>query len=457
MTSLLELRRESQGAAGRRTGIRPLAGHSLSSWLCLAGLVTTMFAGQTRYLGWPFAPNRILLALALLALFHERTRRRPEAEPGARTWPQWEPAALAMAALLLWATGSAIAAGTLHTSLGFYALLDRLAFPFLFFFAGPWIFRTPQQRDLLLKVLVLIGLYLGATAFFEVIGPKSLIRPRFIDDPALGIHYGRARGPFLSAEPDGLIMLTCAFAAWYAVVRLRWWWQPVALASAGLASLGCLLTLTRSIWLGFVLAVAVAAFREPRIRRWFPAVGLALVLGLLAALTSLPGLQHQVDDRAQTESSLYDRASTNHAAVRMVAEHPVFGVGWVRFVDANQDYVRQSDDLPIGYTRIEAHNVFLGRAAELGLPGVALFVICVLLGPVRALRRTGADPPRKVFDRVVGAAEPGGWYMIAAAGTAGWLCVLMFSPAPYPLPNLMVWLLASLALADRRPAASLSP
>ncbi|MFI7589574.1 O-antigen ligase family protein [Spongisporangium articulatum] len=447
--TLTDRRAAPQSEPGTARRPRPLEGHSLSAYLCLAGLVTTVFAGQTQYLGWPFAPNRFLLLASVLVVFHERTRRdRPD--DGLRF--RVEPVAVVMAATALWVTCSAIAVGTLHDPYGFYALVDRIVFPFLFVIVGPFVFRTPQQRDLLLKCLVLLGIYLGATAFFEVIGPRSLVRPAFINRPELGIHYGRARGPFLSAEPDGLTMLTCAFAAWYAAGRLRWWWRPAALACVGLASLGCLLTLTRSIWVGFVLAFVVVAFREPRIRKWFPAVALVLVLGLLGALAHFPGLSTMVDDRANTQGSLYDRASTDAAALRMVQAHPLFGVGWVKFVDENQDYVRQADDIPIGYTKIEAHNVVLGRAAELGLPGCALWLLCVLLGPVRALRRTSANPPRGgPVNRVLGEPETGGWWMIAAATTVGWAVTVMLSPVPYPLPNLLVFMLAGIALSDRHP------
>ena len=438
--------RETSRAGEPRRAPRwtPIADRPLSAWMCLGLLVTTMFAGQAGFFGLPLAPHRIFLVLTLVALFNERVGRMRR--------PQPRGVHLFMAATVLWATCSAIAAGTLHTSLGLFALLDRLVIPYVCFVLAPAVFRTERDRDLLLRCLVLIGLYLGVTAYLEVIGPRSLVYPGFINDPSLGIHYGRARGPFLSAEPDGLVMLTCAFASWYAMFRLRHGWRLLALAGCVVCSLGCLLTLTRSIWLGFVVAFLVAGIRDARIRRWLPIAALVLGAGLLGALSQFPAMKAAVHARAATEGSLYDRASTNGAAVRMIEQHPVTGVGWVRFIDRNQDYVRQGDDLPIGYTHIEAHNVVLGRAAELGLPGAALWLISVALGPGRTVFRRRPDVRLGPVARVLGPAEPAGWGTIAAATTCGWAVTLMLSPVPYPLPNLLVWFLAGLWASTGRPS-----
>ena len=65
--------------------------------------------------------------------------------------------------------------------------------PFLLYLVAPAAFATERQRTILLGTLAVVGAYLGATAFFEMIGPHSLVFPSFILNPALGNHDGRAR------------------------------------------------------------------------------------------------------------------------------------------------------------------------------------------------------------------------------------------------------------------------
>ena len=116
-----------------------------------------------------------------------------------------------LALLVLYAVGSAAWANTLSQHQAAFELLDRLGVvPFLLYLVAPAAFATERQRTILLGTLAVVGAYLGATAFFEMIGPHSPGVPAFIINPALGIHDGRARGPFLEAGADGLAMFCCA-------------------------------------------------------------------------------------------------------------------------------------------------------------------------------------------------------------------------------------------------------
>jgi O-antigen ligase len=348
-----------------------------------------------------------------------------------------------MLGTVAWVIGSALAAGSLRTSYGFFALLDRIVLPFVFFVVAGRVFGLARSRHLLLRVLVLLGLYLGVTAFFEVVGPHALVFPGYVTDPDVGISFGRARGPFLASDADGLVMVVCGAAAGLAFVRWRGTWRLVALAASLACALGALLTLTRSIWVGAVLGLVLAGLAAPRARRWLPVVLVVVGIGVVTALSVLPDLQQDAASRAADARSLYDRQNTNAAAVRAVEEHPLTGVGWMRFVDVSADYVRQSDDYPITNIDIEVHNVVLGRAAELGLPGALLWVLCLVAGPVRAAVRRVADPP-----------DIAGWRLVLVASLGCWLVAIMFSPVPYPLPNFLVWLLGGMVAACGRGVAA---
>ena len=55
------------------------------------------------------------------------------------------------------------------------------------------------KRRILLGTLVAIGAYLSLTAVAEKLGITGLEVPGYISDPTVGIHFGRARGPFVDA------------------------------------------------------------------------------------------------------------------------------------------------------------------------------------------------------------------------------------------------------------------
>jgi O-antigen ligase len=218
--------------------------------------------------------------------------------------------------------------------------------------------------------------------------------------------------------------------------RWRGIWRWTAAATFLVCSLGALLTLTRSIWLGAALGLTLAGLAAPRLRRWLPLVLVTLAVGVVVALGTLPGLHEDAASRATTSRSLQDRENTNNAALRVIKERPLTGVGWVRFIDVSQDYVRQSDEFPLTNIHIEVHNVVLGRAAELGLPGAALWVLCLLAGPVAAAVRPLSGPP-----------DVEEWRLVLLAALTCWIVAIMVSPVPYALPNYLVWLLGGLVAA----------
>lgn len=422
---------------------RPVERADLPAYLLLflAGVVASSLSGSSSLIHMPISPDRLLFGASLALLLVDRDAWRDTR----LRFRGLHALMLAMLGLVVW---SATGHGTLTSSLGLYALVDRLVMPFVAFCLAPVIFSTPARRDLLLRVLTCLGLYLGVTAVFEVVGPHALVFPRFIADPSVGIQYGRARGPFLGSEADGLVMVACAFASAVTAVRFTGTWRRLGVVATFATLAGCLLTLTRSVWLGLVLGVVVAGLSSPRLRRALPValVGGAVVVGLGLAL--VPGLSDKVTARATVQRSLYDRQNVNAAALRAIDQHPLDGVGWMKFLDVGTDYVRQSPTYPITNVKIEVHNVVLGRAAELGIPGAALWVACVLAGPVAAAARRAKG-------------DLAGWRIVSIGALSGWAVAIMSSPVPYPLPNLLVWLLPGVLASgyltrgtdDGRPAA----
>jgi O-antigen ligase len=399
-------------------------------WCLLAVIICNIFSGHWSELGLPIGLDRLFFGLAMVLLL---------LDPWA--WRQrmlLRPVHVAMAALLVLVAISAAGHNTLFSSLGLFALLDRLLVPFLLLCVSPLVFNSPARRTLLLRTLIFLGLYLGATAVLETLQAWQLVWPRYIADPDVGIQFGRARGPFVASEAMGMACSACVFAAVVGVLRWRGVWRGVAGATVVLSSAGVLMSLTRSVWVGTVLGVVVAMLGTRRSRRLLPAVLAVIAAMVLVMLAVVPGLRDSVSGRIGTTRSVMDRQNVNAAALRIVDQHPLTGVGWTKFIDVAPGYVRQADGYPITNVAIEVHNVVLGRAAELGLPGAVLFVACIVAGPWRALLFRRFPP---------GSEDLRDWWAISAGVTAVWSVTIMLSPTPYPLPNSLVWMLAGITLA----------
>ena len=297
-------------------------------------------------------------------------------------------------------------------------------------------FGRERQRRFLLGVLIAVGAYIGIVNFFEGVGLKGLVFPTYITDPAIGLHFGRARGPFVESVADGLSLYMCAVAAaigfsiWH-----RRWVRVVCTAVIVLAALGMLFTVTRAVWIGAIAGTLVAMLTMPRTRRYIP-VALAIgAVGVFAALVLVPGLATKADTRLQDRSPVWDRYNTNSAALRMVEARPIFGFGWQTFPTVGPDYMRQADSYPLTGAGLEVHNVFLSHAGELGLAGATLWAVALFGAVGGSIVRRG--PP-----------ELHPWRIGLIAIFVAFLVVANFGPLSYPFPNLLLWTWAGIAGAE---------
>jgi len=176
---------------------------------------------------------------------------------------------------------------------------------------------------------------------------------------------------------------------------------PHSAARAGAVVLvaGCLaagfLTLNRIFWLA--AAVEIIIFSLFSMRHWKSRrrgvsllIGVAVVAGLALAQVllashsrialSAPGtdiLDFLVDD---------PRGDLWRFAVERIAEHPWVGAGIGKWSMRGAFDAHFHDTL-----RLHAHNVFLNRALEMGLPGVAVFVALLMAVVVAFWRLTDSD------------------------------------------------------------------
>jgi O-antigen ligase len=405
-----------------------LARYLTPAHIICAGVALAMLSGNWGLLGMPFGLDRLVVLIGIAATL-AAAARDPEIRLVAR------PVHLALMAATAWAACSALMVGSLSDIGAVYALMDRFGIvPFLAFFVAPYAFRTLAARLALIKTLVLMAVYLGATAVFEEIGPNALVFPRFILDPSVGIHPERARGPFLEAAANGLVMVMCVVACAMGLRYLHGRWRPLSAAGAFLCTVGVALTLTRSAWLALVLAGAAALGYTPHLRRYLLPAAAGAVVTVLAILLLVPGFADSAQNRAEDRSPVWDRQNLVIASENILREEPLSGIGWARFATDSPDYFRQADTIPQQGEGLVVHNVPLLYLTELGIPGFALWVLgagVALFGPL--LRRLG-NPMT-------------GWQAGHVAMVVAWLIVGMFAPLAQSLPNLLVFLWAGVTAA----------
>jgi len=378
------------------------------------------------------APDRFVLLVGFLALLLRApgTRDRPPLKVSPAHW------ALGMA--VLYAALSSVIVGTFLTENGGFRLLDRLGVvPFVMFAIAPLVFRTERDREVLLATLVFLGGYLGLTALFETVGPKDLVFPQYILDSRFGIHLDRARGPFVEAEANGLALYGCGVAA---VIAAATWRRPIPRISAGaiaaLCALGTLLTLQRAVWIGAVLATAVALLSFRGLRRFLVPALVAVPLIAITAFTFVPGLGAQATERKNAQRPIWDRKNLNSASLRMVEAKPLLGFGWGSFEEESAPFFEQADDYPLTGTREPIHNVFLSNAVELGLLGTALWALALVLAVGGAI--VGRAPP---------SLRP--WQVGLVAYSVMWATVANLTPLQRPFVTILLLTWAGVVWAGR--------
>ena len=387
-----------------------------------AGIALSVFAGQFERLGSPIGLDRLTLVAGILAVLVREFRSD---EPRLRT----RGVHLVLAAILMVTALSALFTGTLAKKDPFFAYVDYLGVvPFALFWVAPAAFPGPRERRILLTTLVGVGIYLGATAFLETVGPTALVFPRYIMDPSVGIHWGRARGPFVEAAGNGLSLYLCAVAAAVAIPQWRRKWIPVL--ALALSVTGVVFCLTRQIWLGAAIGTVVAMLAHHRLRAWLIPAAVVAAIGVLALLAFVPGFQARAHTRLNDRQPVWDRLNSNAATLRMIEERPLTGFGWYSFASRGTPYYRLADDRPLT-TVGRPHNVFLSYGAELGMVVLVVWLGALFVAIGGGLRRRG--PPDLDYWRTG----------LLAVGIC-WLVVASFSPMGYAFDHALLWLWAGL-------------
>jgi len=265
--------------------------------------------------------------------------------------------------------------------------------------------RTPEALRLAAWGLV------AAAAFLALVTVVQNVTQTF-DKPYLGFSLldgdyftgrsdvARAKGPI--GDPNYYAQILVASVA-LAVARLRGErgiWRLALIAAIALMTLGVAFTYSRGAVLALaIVAVAMVVVGYMKLRH-LAVMGLAVAALVMvvpgygdriASLTKIAGATAEAGVDSGADQSTKSRATENLAAVLVLGDHPALGVGPGAFPYYYQEYaVRTGGTVhrssKRGYAgsepgeapQREAHNLFLGLAGDIGLPG--LLALCAVLG-----------------------------------------------------------------------------
>lgn len=228
----------------------------------------------------------------------------------------------------------------------------------------------------------------------------------------------------------------------------------VALLGVAIVVGSVLVTLSRGGLLAMLGVLALIALQPARVMFRSPGAKrlalLAAVIGggalMLAAFSDLEARSESLFNTAEGGSG---RANLWRAAMTGWEEHPLRGMGYGSFPNESTRLLRQTPGVNFSAYRIRrggqvAHSAYLGTLAELGVIGLALFLV-VIVSVVVTLRwasreaRAGPDP-------IVAAAA-----QALLVAMAGFLLVSAFLSTE---TDRGIWVLLGLSLALARIAAS---
>jgi O-antigen ligase len=251
-----------------------------------------------------------------------------------------------------------------------------LWFKMLIFPCAVILFRTlPRMRELAVYAHAAFVSILSAWGLFEFVVLDQRDLEHRITGPST--HVMTFSGLIL---PLSLMLLVL----WW---HERRWWQ---LAAGSLATVTLLLTFTRSVWLGWIVAAFVVLIAS-RARLAFYALP---VLILFVTFLPIDLFSRLISTFDMKQESNFDRIRMLEAGAEMIRDFPLFGVGPANVKEVYAIYRKQ--DAPRARPP-HLHNNVVQLWAERGILGLSAYILLLALFLRECLRgRNG--PQRKWSD-----------------------------------------------------------
>jgi len=220
---------------------------------------------------------------------------------------------------------------------------------------------TPSRARVSMRVLIVIAAAASSYALIEFVIKYAHFAATgsLGDDPTVLARVSGFMGHWMTFSGEQLLIWCAAVPAM--LMLSRRWIVPLGLIGAGLV-----LSFTRSAWLGAFASFALIALMVPR--KVLIAVALPVVIVAVAASGLI---YHRLAFSFQEQSFAPDsgRLELFIGGVRMIEDHPLFGVGPERI---HTEFPRYARSLPTYYGHLE--NNITQIAAERGLLCLAAFL-----------------------------------------------------------------------------------
>ena len=280
------------------------------------------------------------------------------------------------------------------------------------------------------------GYYLSNHLDWSPYGPDETLQqyyaPRWLGTYASPNHYGAL-----------LVMAMGTALAFASFSKLSWPLRIVLFYLAAVMLIGVVCSASRGSMLGAgaaIVALSIFGVRYGMVRWWLPVVGGAvLIAGFGFVLSRSALVQSRLDEVRQTVGQgmldRYVRIELDRDALRIAADHPIFGTGPATFVFIHPRY----QDSTFSRLAVLAHDDYLNTLDDYGAVGLALALIFVVAVTVKFFRRPRAAS--RWQDRV-----------LLTAGFTGWSALLVHSLVDYNMhiPANAFLLLALTGMAMRR-------
>jgi O-antigen ligase len=327
-------------------------------------------------------------------------------------------------------------------------LLNGFAIPYAMFMLSKNAFVT---RDDLKKFLyfaaVPLSVYFPVNHFFERLGMTKFVFPRYILSAELGgrtIFAGqRTIGAFLQPVATGFALICMFILSLYALSKLKGFLPRLAMGILCMMTpLAVFVIYTRSVYLGFFIAMTILAVFGKRLRTYAIVIIVITVLAVMANWENVTTANREAGGLAAKTSAL-GRLVLLETSLRMFMDHPFTGVGFEQYEVHRLPYVRQVRTTLLGAREswmgknVKQHNQFLLLLTELGLMGfvplcLVYYFILRLLWKARKIHDDTYD-----YEFVV----------VVWAILAEYLTNIMFmNPAFYEFLNVMPMVLAGIVI-----------
>jgi O-antigen ligase len=283
-----------------------------------------------------------------------------------------------------------------------FVFITGYLFPFVVFIFSKNYIIDEDDVMVILHALYFFGIYLCITSIFEYANLRQFIFPRYIVNPDIGIHIDRARGPLLNAAFNGVGILVGFICGIHLLGKKTGLTRICYILSLLLFFPAIFFTLTRSVYLGLLIAVSILIkWYKTSSSKW-KLISLPLTLVVIVGFINLP--RFFSTDRRQGGVYQVEEVAIRMALIQqsiyLFSIHPFAGVGLAQFIPASlKEYKGRVSFIAESSEQQMQHNHLLGLAVELGAAGILPYMMIIIMIFRRLMQLTGSLPSTGILGK----------------------------------------------------------